>query len=231
MIEFKHLEWDSEFFERKIGKLEIGNFTTILEINNKILELQSIDYQLIYLVSSKELFEFENNLKDKKVTFSTSDFKIKNENINVTCLSKDFPLEPILIDLALQSGEFSRFKLDEDIPKEKFVELYRSWIANSLNHIIADEVIVFNDDEIKGLVSYKIKDNALDIGLIAVDTNSRGKNIGTQLINYLKNISKAKMLSKINVVTQLDNKLACNFYRKNNFEISNIQYIYHIWKL
>mgnify|MGYP002355965114 CR=1 FL=1 len=63
----------------------------------------------------------------------------------------------------------------------------------------------------------------------SVDQTVRGQSIGSKLINAtFFHYSKIGIFD-IEVVTQKDNQLACNFYEKNNFKIKNIENIYHLW--
>ncbi|MEO8515544.1 MAG: hypothetical protein ABI426_02310, partial [Flavobacterium sp.] len=60
------LEWDSTFFNKKIGLLELNSNNQNFEINN--------DYDLIYVVSDIEIsienFNFKNSYSETKVVFA-----------------------------------------------------------------------------------------------------------------------------------------------------------------
>jgi dTDP-4-amino-4,6-dideoxy-D-galactose acyltransferase len=228
MINFQHLEWDSSFFGFQIGKTVVS-----AEDYDKIEALLAIkkeNYQLVYLISDKPLAHFSSCLVDKKVTYTCNNLDNNyTENTTIISLTEDYILDKKLLDLTIQSGEYSRFRIDPKFPDGSFEKMYRKWIENSLNKSIADEVIVFmQNDNIEGFVSYKAYHDKLVIGLIAVDTASRGKQIGTKLIDFIKFKTQNLDKKRIEVVTQLDNIHACNFYTKNNFEIHSIEYIYHI---
>ena len=231
MIEIKKLDWDSNFFDLKIGKISLtdinkNDFDAFLSLKKKE------NYQLIYVFSDSKIDFLAAQLVDSKVTFQ---FEIENDlasktSENIKILSKNHELNQNLLDLALQSGEYSRFKIDENFPKNSFEKLYQLWIKNSLNHDIADAVMAFeNQNQTDGLVTLKHDADTTHIGLIAVNSEARGQKIGSQLLDAVKKIASKKQKKYINVATQLENELACRFYEKNQFYIKKIEYIYHIW--
>ena len=61
-----------------------------------------------------------------------------------------------------------------------------------------------------------------------MNSSPKGKGIGTRLIQEVINVA-AKRGLKIEVVTQADNKTACDFYERRGFEKTDEQYVYHIW--
>ena len=67
------------------------------------------------------------------------------------------------------------------------------------------------------------------IGLIAVNKEYRGLNIGKQLIQNAINYFNSISVTKLEVVTQGKNKQACLFYEKCNFKIKKIEYVFHFW--
>ncbi len=229
MVKFKHLDWDSAFYEMNVGRISVEHDEDLIKIKKIITEKKNQNYQLIYLFSKTPIVHFERYLMDKKVTYSCNnlDFTII-KNAALYSLNKDTPLNEKLLDLTLQSGAHSRFLLDTKLAKGSFEKMYRQWIENSLQHIIADEVIVYFDENYKGFITYKTYTDKTVIGLIAVDTTSRGKQIGTQLIDILKEKTIELGKNSIEVATQMNNVIACKFYEKNNFDIKSIEYIYHI---
>lgn len=80
-------------------------------------------------------------------------------------------------DLAVSSGEWSRFRIDSNIPGSAYEAMFKAWIKNSVNRSIADEVFVAKDSEtgdIVGLITLKLKEgNITSIGLLAVSRTHR----------------------------------------------------------
>jgi dTDP-4-amino-4,6-dideoxy-D-galactose acyltransferase len=179
---------------------------------------------------------FNCKLLDTKLTFEKSLVKnhlSSNPQIFDLLLEKDKinNLES-LYQLAYQSGEYSRFKIDQNIGEFKFKLLYETWINNSLNYKLASNFLVFKlYNKILGLVTLKtdINDRTAKLGLLSVKELERGKGIGRSLLQESEIILLNAGVEKLSVETQKLNSLACNFYLKNNFLLQKTEYIYHFW--
>ena len=135
-----------------------------------------------------------------------------------------------LIELAIQSGEYSRFALDPRIPKNKFEKLYTLWINRAVAGEIAEEVLVIKESgEIIGFVTLSGLAKRASIGLIAVDRAYRGSGYGGSLIKSAIWWCGSRNLRLIQVRTQDSNTAACRFYRKCGFDVEKTEYLYHVW--
>ncbi|WP_052444798.1 GNAT family N-acetyltransferase [Flammeovirga sp. OC4] len=218
----ERLSWDSNFFEIEVYKTFFNN-----NLNNII---ETVSFDLLYLISNSKIDINSINrpiqLVDKKVTFYKQLQDIKTDrNTEVISVNQ---CNNKLINLSIQSSEFSRFRIDDKINNNKVDELYTKWIENSLKRKLSFEVLTYSD-EYKGLITLGEKNNRADIGLLAVDNKSRGLGIGKSLIKEAERTCILKNYKELQVVTQLDNILACNFYKSQGFIIDKIEYIYHIW--
>jgi dTDP-4-amino-4,6-dideoxy-D-galactose acyltransferase len=234
---FKILEWDSQFFGYKIASIIDSDLKlTELEIIMKELKLQGVRLAYCFVnpedeISNKNLKKVSGLLVDEKITFSTSitetdiytgsDF-IKPYNLNYT--------SDRIKSIALQSGIYSRFRVDSNFKNNEYERLYTEWIDKSVQREIAEEVLVYleNEDE-KGLITLAIRGNTGSIGLLAVDNEERGKSIGKKLVHSALIYFKEKRVNIVEVVTQVENKGACGFYRSLGFEVKSIVNIYHLW--
>jgi len=143
----RFLEWDSEFFNYNVSKIE-GQLISEFDVKNVECLIKENNIELSYYSTSKELSydilkkaNFDIVCVDKKITYTkdiNSDLEIDKSIISVDhntyCKEK-------LIDLGIQSGIYSRFNIDKRIGKEKFEEMYGLWIFNSLNRKIAKDVL------------------------------------------------------------------------------------------
>lgn len=222
------LDWDSNFFNLHVGKVILSSKNTIIANTNK--------FDLIYLLQS-DIFDYDikgfcKTYTDVKITFekelTSSSLKVKNSKIilnpNISHTSK-------LIDLSLQSGVYSRFKLDPNFKESSFKELYKKWITNAINKETEQLLVYVLDNEIKGILTFSESNNYAKIGLLSVDKNERGKSIGSSLLSYLENYLTQKNIYKLLIDTQEINTLACNFYKKHNYTIQKKQYLKHYWKI
>lgn len=228
------LAWDSIFFNKKIGRIEVtDDYTSLVENLEKVFKQQ---YDLVYVFGNKNtdipnkiLTKFNGKLVDRKITYTAQIEDLRTKN---TVEIKEFERQNgnLLYDLAYLSGTHSRFRLDEGLDIENFKRLYREWIDKSVSHQIAKKVYVYEDNgQIKGMVTLGVKENLATIGLIAVDETLQGKGIGMSLIDACVQYCKAENIASLDVPTQLDNTQACKFYEKCGFTEKSVQNIYHFW--
>jgi dTDP-4-amino-4,6-dideoxy-D-galactose acyltransferase len=233
MFVFDKLSWDSTFFNRKIGKITLGESIYDSDLRREFLRLKDLGYNLIYIFSEKanqisqQVFtEFDINHVDTKLIYSASIKSISSAVILPTYVGE----ANLLYNLAFQSGEFSRFKIDQNIGKEHFERLYIEWINNSLYSDFADYIPVYVvDNVIVGFATLKVSRDVGVIGLIAVDNNYRSQGIGKSLMNSIANYLIEHGINNIEVATQLANKPACAFYEKMGFKVKSQTNIYHLW--
>lgn len=223
MIE--RLDWDSTFFNLKIGKVMLdrlkdlpesvkNNFDLIYVFsNNPNLDLKLVDQKIVYEI---DLMTLQSDIEDKEILF----YDAKKDNYND------------LLDLTLQSGVYSRFKLDTNFRNNEYEKLYKTWIDKSILRELASDIIISKiDGKVVGFTTLAKKRNDLaDISLVAVDSNYRGQGIAKKLIHNTLLTAKERGYKKVQVVTQLINEPANNLYIKSGFKKKSLKYIYHIWK-
>lgn len=226
-MNIEKVEWDSDFFGYKVGKINVKD-----ELNYNIDLINFDDYKLVYLFSKFKLQNFDSILLDEKVILNLNliDQNIENDN-NIVSEFKDFSKFPQLLDLAFQSGVYSRFKKDINFVNNEFERLYIKWITNSVVDKKSLVVFIYElDDKILGFVTVdKKSDTHASIGLIAVELNSRGQGIGVKLLNQVKNYLLNNGFQKLSLVTQGDNIPALKLYQKAGFYIEEKSFTYHIW--
>ena len=233
---FEIVEWDSNFFDFKVAK--VNNFDSMEEFDVIKEELKSNQVELAYVFSEPNsnldtILKTSNVfLADEKVTFSRIVDEIR-DHVDYSFIEEyqDAIVTDKMLDIAIQTSEYSRFRLDANFKKEAFKKLYYQWIKNAVEHQENGKLFVFqNEDVLKGLVYLKeIDESKGSISLIGVDQCYRGEQIGTKLIHqavaYFNKLGK----KEVQVVTQKANILACNFYEKNGFEIIDTVNVYHLW--
>ena len=234
---YKHLNWDSIFFGFPTARID-GDFIKpgILEkiLNQLILK----NYKLVYLFTNssnleiiKYIQKLEGKLVDEKITFRlqlTSFRNVQNDD-NIISYQIQEPNKE-LNELAIESGKYSRFRIDNGFSKGIYEKLYTQWITNSTLRLNADEVFVYQiGNKIKGMITLSEKQQSVSIGLFAVAQDSQGLGIGHKLVNRTIHYCQAKGIENLEVVTQNTNKIACDFYKKIGFKILNIKNVYHFW--
>lgn len=221
-----YLEWDSDFFKLKVGKC---NFNEFDDLNLIKKEAKNESYNLVYLFSKKPI-ENINDVSYKSIDYEKDLLLSHNIIFHNIQAFRGNELKDDLLELAIESGKFSRFKLDEKFPKNSFSNLYSLWIERSVKKEIADEVLVYIENKhILGMITYKLNDHICRIGLIAVSSLSANKGIGSLLIKYLENKMLLIGISKIRVSTQFENSVACHFYERNGYKMFENLNVYHLW--
>ena len=231
------LKWDSEFLGFKVGKLVLKEKSKLNSLNNCLRSAQENGFRLIFLYCTEELADstalsdFQKRYHEKKITYFTCDLTVSsNCNLSQVCSCPELHLNQEVIELALESGRFSRFKLDLNFKNKTFERLYETWIKRSLKGEFDDEVFVVMDGKrLCGMITVKWNDEVAKIGLLAVFNKAQGRGIGTMLIEKIKHEACRKGIKCLEVSTQLNNNLANRFYQRKNFIVKEVVNIYHIW--
>lgn len=234
----KRLNWDSEFFGYPVGSLLLDTDQLDVESLEKVLAKERESYQLIYITLLDEsklptalCCEFGIQLVDTKVLYE-KDLRKTNYSKEPLLAIQQVSLKAYqsLESLALQSGIYSRYALDPNFKNNEYECLYREWLRNSLNGSIADVCLAYFHQEMPvGLVTLKEKVCSSDIGILAVDLDSRGLRIGSALLYSAERASSDWGREWITVATQMANIGACRFYEANNYTIGQMWKIYHLW--
>jgi len=237
MNNYKILDWDTDFLGYKVASIENGCVTQN-DFHKIYDELIQLNVKLIYWASDSDCahqkaISIEKNglLVDIKTTY---ELKLNASNLTTPLseinLYRNKEASEELLSIAVQCGEYSRFKIDPKITHQKFAELYRTWMIKSVQGSMADDVIIHKEDnEIKGVLTVYIENNVGNIGLVGVDEFSRGKGIGGKLMKAALSYFMHKGCERVQVVTQGKNEAACILYEKHGFNVSNKVNLYHFW--
>ena len=239
MVNFEILKWDSDFFHFNIAKIIDGCVNPAV-FGNIYRELKNRNIKLIYWPSEIECrfqneicAEFNGRLVDIKTEYAkelrNTERFIREDQPSVEFYRNRKP-DDRMLEIVVQCGEFSRFKVDPDFPEEKFVELYRTWLVKSLSGDLADEVIVTKKDNlITGLITVKCHEGIGKIGLVGVHDNFRGMGQGETLIRAALHFFIENKCQATRVVTQGMNHAACRLYEKFGFKVRDKANFYHFW--
>ena len=231
-MNIKILDWDSAFFDLRIGFVMIDEY--FVKNHQNILADAKTNFDLIYGFCNNGEFD---NLSDIKNYYQTTNIDFTRDvNHHKTDIAPEIKSQyrpediESIYKLSLAAGHSSRFKIDPRFNESDHQRLYKIWVERSLNHQIADEVFLYAGAEsIMGFVTIKIKDLSAEIGLIAVAETQRGLGIGTKLISAVNQYALSHHCKQINVATQLENSYACKFYENCDFKSINQTKIYHFW--
>jgi len=225
------LKWDTEHFGMKVGKLVLNGIPAYDDLREEMSAAKREGFDVLYLKDVKLPDDYLNDnivLADEKVVYAQTikECDYLQDGHVKSILHKE--LDARLLSMALQSGGHSRYYTDKRFPLDVFLNLYETWITNSLNATIATDVIAYVDgNRVDGFITYKQKDNQVTIGLVDVDNTVKGKGIGSKLMQSF--LSLFPVGTKIEVATQLANGAACHYYEKNGFTVESVTNIYHLW--
>lgn len=232
---FKILDYDTKLFGYKVANYFFDENNTKKDLDNLKSKKIKLLYSFLDPASKKNLFAKKNNflLVDEKITYKLNLegflFK-KNKDLKSISL-KNKKITPELIELVLESGIYSRFKIDNGFTKGEYEKLYRDWLKKSVETDLCFEVLgLVKNNELIGFITLSEENlETANIGLIAISKKYQGKGFGNKLINF--GIEKMKNLGYKNVLvsTQKQNVNACLFYEKNGFKKSKIINVYHYW--
>lgn len=238
----KRLDWDSDFFGFGVGRLSqsIASRSSLAQLLNKAAE------EKIRLLYGQCNFDDDKNhaiainlggrYVDAKRIYSISllDSGWKSDNTPVVYAKNSICSLRQLRPLAWQSAQFSRYRLDPDMPFGSWRRLYSAYIKNSLNGQIADAVLIEyepgdTEERIIGMISVSYADQIAKIGLLSVDERWRGKGVARRMLRATESLCRSLGCIQINVTTQGANLPACLTYESAGYSIVDEQHIFHFW--
>lgn len=230
-MKVERLAWDSDFFGLRIGRIFVSSEEEGMSLASQRRNLEE-DYDLLYVFTSHgmQFSDDEAKLVDEKVVYSLSKVVPSKANPSVEIWDVNKGVTDELLHLALVSGKYSRFKLDESLPSGSYERMYSRWIEQSVNHAIATEVFCYMVNNIpRGLVTLDRKNGVGTIGLVAVHEEFQGQGIASALIQHVIQYAQEGKCIKLSVATQHDNIPACRLYEKNGFEVKSVTDVWHWW--
>ena len=84
----------------------------------------------------------------------------------------------------------------------------------------ADGWYVVQEDEIVGLITYRILDDRMEI--LSLDSLHEQHGVGTALLNMAMSYARNSGITKITLITTNDNLPALRFYQKRGFDMSRL---------
>ncbi len=229
------LDWDSAFFGYEVGKISLKK-EQLLTVEDFLVATEN--FKLVYVFSQQKLDFKSIVLVDDKIVLkrliATADADEYEENNSIQSFDTKHHSSEEIRKLALESGVYSRFYKDQHFKNNEYERLYLSWIDQSIEGKLAFDILVAMDEHnsIMGFITLNEKSSDLvDIGLVAVSKEARGKGIARSLLRNA--FQKARQLGykNIQVVTQNDNLPAKKLYESEGFAIEERTFVYHYWNL
>lgn len=230
-MDIRVLQWDSDFFGLRIGRTDLQTKADALELRAMHEELKR-QFDLLYVFDPNAIgFEVEGaRLVDEKILYSKP-CEPRKQFPEISFYQASHPSAD-LYRLALVSGGYSRFKLDERLPKGSYERLYNRWIENACpKEGTNKQILTFLDTNniAKGMITIDHQGELGHIGLVAVDPDAQHHGIGGKIMSTLDGYLYGLGIKTLEVPTQKANTDACRWYEKNGFTIQSCTQIYHWW--
>ena len=236
----EYLEWDSDFFRLRIGRVNEKRLSDHLV--QEILtwsKLHSID--CLYFLADCDHYEthaiaseFGFNLVDIRVALSKSIGTLPEKDNNKTGPQTRLSQPEDLValrDIARSNFRASRFFTDPGFPDELCDALYETWIENESKGL-ADAVFVIQEkNDVIGFITCRKlpKHKEGQISLVGISRSAQGHGYGTDLVNHALGWFKIQGITTVEVVTQGRNIKALRLYERCGYKISSVDLWYHKW--
>lgn len=234
------LDWDTEFFDRRIGQITGGTLTD--EEGARAIEWATENgVECLYFVADTDHPNTHRvaqnlgfDLVGTRVTFRANVGHSAPTNFPGIVRNAVEADRETLEEIARVSFTSSRFFFDTRFPESKAAELYATWIRKILDGRLPGRVFVAEaEDRPVGFVTCSIED-ADDrltgkIGLLAVAPDARGHGVGSALMSMVGELYRHAGAHRAEVVTQARNESAQRLYQRHGYVVDRTQHWFHWW--
>ncbi len=231
-----YLEWDSEFFQRRIARLnprrldpaivaECADWCRRHRIDCLYFLADSEDAETPRLAEANGFY-----FTDVRVTLerAVAGEDLAADSLNSTRFAHEEDLEALRA-IARTGHQDTRFYFDGHFEKRKCDLLYETWIENSIRGFAQAVLVAEAEGEPAAYLACHLNEQTSQIGLLGVAERHRGKGLGTKLVQVFLRWSREQGASRAIVVTQGRNVQAQRLYQHNGFRTSSVQLWYHRW--
>ncbi len=241
------LDWDSNFFGRRIARVEADRLTS--HDLEKILHWsQEQGIECLYFLCSPD--DDDSVVLAESAAFHLVDIRIelnwKPREIAKaeTTVIREYR-EPDLAELqqiASQVYTNTRFSLDNHFASDQVAELYKEWLTVSCRSESHKVFVAADENGLAGFITCESvgsptsKDGLAPdatiigrIGLLALSAEAQGKGYGQQLVQLAQNYFFAAGATEVRVVTQGRNIAAQRLYQACGFRTYKVGLWYHKW--
>lgn len=239
------LPWDTGFFGFPVARIAMSEPDDNV-LATLLARCRQSGVQLVYTfltcganVSPLTLRDFAGLQTDQKTTLAKDLVATTESSTSGSVLDysiapwKQNEATPELVQLAIDSGGRSRYRVDPNLTYAQFERLYQIWIRRSVEKKIADVVLVARkaNGELVGMATVSVRESVGNIGLIAVRKDQRGKEVGSSLLIASEDWMGQRGAHRTTMVTQLSNRPAVRMCERCGYAIESVQDVYHFWPL
>lgn len=239
MINFYRDSFDSDIFNTDVYKLYLDKKIESENVITNLIKNKNNSYVHCFTTFENSNIDILNKLGFRLISIrSTYKLALKNDfsKVNIPIGFKVFKnsekhiklADKEILSIAKLIGGTSRYFKDNNLPREKSISLYVTWIKNSLYQRYVDETfVVLNNKDLVGINSIKIKPEGGYIDLIGIKEKFQNKGLGQVLLQKGVEYLLDKNIKNMYTVTEGENIIANRFYQKNGFLLEGIQLVYH----
>jgi RimJ/RimL family protein N-acetyltransferase len=234
----RQLEWDTEFFGVRIGRVEITRLTA--DLVSEVLDwARRHQLQCLYFLCDPDHDESVGiaeangfHLVDIRMVLAKGLEGMIPHQSKPLVQIRPFHSEdlPGLQQIASSIYGYTRFYYDKHFDRQRVSEMYREWITKSC-YGYADAVLVARNEEIvAGYITCHLDSPQRGrIGLVGVDENMRGVGVGIALVHSALEYFSRRGVSRVEVATQGRNFSAQRLYQRAGFQTQSLHLWYHKW--
>ena len=233
----EYLNWDSEFFGRRIARVTARRLTSIANIETWC-DAHKIDC-LYFLADSADQrtarLAQENGFRfvDVRVMLDVRTTNASTTGDSAAGITIQNAVEAdidALKALARRSHRDTRFYFDGNFPVQRCDELYETWIEKSCRGWAKNVLVATNHGEVAGYISCHVSSaGGGQVGLMAVSEKAQGKGVGTALVVKAVRWFSGEGIDRVSVVTQGRNVGALRLYQKCGFTMRSVELWFHRW--
>ena len=239
MIEFVREPFDSGLWKKEVYKFHVQPpFPNVLELREAIAKTRP-DLLFAFVPFSPHIMETMEDVGFHLISIRSTyklgidaakDAPPLPSGMRTVSLKDGFKVsDQDLHEMAVTIGSVSRYFRDRRIPPHQALELYLTWIKNSLfNGYVQEAFLVLNDTRMVGLVTLKIKEGCGSIDLIGVSPSFQRSGIGSRLLWEAFHYFQSNGIKDIYVVTEGENISANAFYQRKGFLLHDLALVYHM---
>jgi ribosomal protein S18 acetylase RimI-like enzyme len=229
----ERLAWDSEFFGISIARIQ-ANHLTDADAREAIAWCTANGIACLYFLADAddpatiravEMHEFR--MVDIRVTLDCSAPLTEGRSPAVRPYG-EYDLAQ-LRETAREGHANTRFYSDPGFDRSRCADLYAAWIERSCRGWAQAVFVAEDDGAPAGYITCHRSGACASIGLLAVDERSRGKGLGTQLVQACLSYLRMNAVQSVTVVTQGGNIDSQRLYQAAGFRTRSVGIWYHRW--
>lgn len=229
------MEWDSQFFGRRIARIygDQINTTSLKQAMTSSVE-QGIEC-LYFLCSAED----ESSVRlAESAGFNLVDVRVE---LNWKAeLSIELPTNGVrefqesdltaLQQIAAQAYTKTRFSFDKHFSRNQVSELYKEWLTGSCQNPLHKVFVAITQNSIAGFITCQFDSSEVGrIGLLGLQNEIQGQGYGQQLVREAQRFFNAIGVHEVRVVTQGRNIAAQRLYQSCSFRTAKVNLWYHKW--